>query len=229
MASSKALEWDKTGEKLYETGVEQVALYVQGSSGAYGTGVAWNGITAVNEAPSGAEATSLYANDRKYLDLFSAEEYGGTIEAYMYPDAWKKCDGCADIAKGVSVRQQKRSAFGLAFKTLIGSDTDGNDHGYKLHLVYAATASPSSRDHGTVNDSPEASTMSWEFKTTPVTVPGYKPTSTIEIDSTTVDAEKLASFEKILYGSENADARLPLPEEVISHFTATASDPSVGG
>lgn len=227
MASSKALEWDKTGEKLYETGVEQVALYVQGSDGSYGTGVAWNGITAVNESPSGAEATSLYANNRKYLDLFSAEEYGGTIEAYTYPDEWKKCDGCADLATGVSIRQQKRSAFGLVYKTLIGSDTDGNDHGYKIHLIYGATASPSSRDHGTVNDSPEASTMSWEFKTTPVSVSGYKPTSTIEIDSTTVDAEKLASFEKILYGSDTTAAKLPLPEEVISHFAA--STPSIGG
>lgn len=222
-----ALTWDKVGEKLYETGVEKAVLFPMTSSGSYGKGVAWNGISAINESPSGAEPTALYANNRKYLNLYSAEEYSGSIEAYTYPDEWKKCDGSADLTDGVSIRQQSRSAFGLAYTTLIGNDTDGNSHGYKIHLIYNAMASPSSMDHSTVNESPEAPTMSWDFTTTPIDVEGFKPTSVIEIDSTKTDADKLAAFEAILYGSTTADAKLPLPDEVKSLLTKTTE--VVGG
>ena len=225
MGSFAPLVWDETGKKLFETGVSNVALYPQDTTGVYGTGVAWNGVTNISESPSGAEATTLWANNGKYLNLYSVEEYASSIEAYTYPDEFAECDGSAEIAKGVSIGQQTRKSFGLAYKTLIGSDTDGNDHGYKLHLVYGCKAAPSERSHATVNDSPEALSFSWEISTTPVSVTGHKPTASVEIDSTKVDPAKLAAFEKILFGSDTAAARLPLPDEVAELF----ADAGVGG
>lgn len=207
------LIWDQTGEKLYETGVEQVALYPQ-VDGAYPKGAAWNGFTALNLTPSGAEPTPLYANNRKYMTLMSVEELGGTIEAYTYPVEWEACDGSAELVPGVTLGQQARSTFGLVAKTIVGNDTDLNKHGYKLHLVYGALASPSEKAYSTVNDSPDVNPMSWEFTTTPVTVEGYNATSYICIDSTKVDAGKLAALEAVLYGSESEEARLPLPSEI---------------
>ena len=213
------LVWDQTGEKLYETGIEQVALYLQ-EGGAYPKGVAWNGISALNLAPSGAEPTPLYANNKKYLTLMSVEELGGTIEAFTYPDEWAACDGSAELVTGVSIGQQPRRTFGLVGKTLIGNDTEGTKHGYKLHIIYGCLASPSAKDNSTVNDSPEAQTMSWEFSTTPVAVEGFQPTSYVCIDSTKVAAEKLTALEDILYGGEE-DARPPLPSEIAT-IMATA-------
>ena len=207
------LVWDKIGERLYETGVDRGVVYPQ-VSGAYPKGAAWNGLTAVTLSPSGAEPTPLYANNHKYLELMSVEELGGTIEAYTYPDEFAPCNGAVEMTAGVRITQQKRKAFGFSFRNLIGSDTDGDTHGYKLHLVYGALASPSEDSNATVNDSPEAKTMSWEFSTTPVEATGFEPTSHIEIDSTTVNAEKLAALEKILYGDSETEARLPLPDEV---------------
>ena len=207
------LVWDQIGERLYETGIDHGVVYPQ-VSGAYPKGAAWNGLTSVNESPSGAEATPLYANNRKYVELMSNEEFGGTIEAYMYPDEFAECDGSAELAPGVYVRQQTRKPFGLSYRNIIGNDVDKNAHGYRLHLVYGAMASPSEKSNATVNDSPEATTMSWEFSTTPVDVKGFNPTSHIEIDSTKVDADKLKALEAILYGSESEEARLPLPDEV---------------
>ena len=209
------LVWDQTGERFYETGVKMGVLYVQ-EGGVYPKGVAWNGLTAVTEAPSGAEATPLYADDIKYLNLMSAEEFGGTIEAYTYPDEFKACNGEADLAVGVSIGQQVRKTFGVCYRTTLGNDVDGNDHGYKLHLVYGALASVSEKAYATVNDSPEAITFSWEFTTTPVNVDGFKPTSIVTVDSTKIDADKLAALEAVLYGSESEEARLPLPNEVIT-------------
>lgn len=226
MGTFAPLVWDETGKKLFETGVSNVALYPQDTTGVYGAGVAWNGVTNISESPSGAEATTLWANNGKYLNLYSVEEYASSIEAYTYPDEFAECDGSAEIVKGVSIGQQTRKSFGLAYKTLIGSDTDGNDHGYKLHLVYGCKAAPSERSHATVNDSPEALSFSWEISTTPVSVKDHKPTASVEIDSTKVDASKLAAFEKILFGSDAAAARLPLPDEVATLFGATDS---VGG
>lgn len=205
--------WDQTGERLYETGVKMGVLYPQ-VQGAYPKGVAWNGLTAVTESPSGAEATALYADDIKYLNLMSNEEFGATIEAYMYPDEFAACDGSATIADGVYVGQQKRSAFGLCYRTVLGNDVDSNDYGYKLHLIYGALAAPSEKGYATINDSPEAITFSWEVSTTPVAVAGLKPTACVTIDSTKCDKEKLAQLEAILYGSESEEARLPLPDEV---------------
>lgn len=229
MGSFAPLVWDETGKKLFETGVSNVALYPQDTTGVYGTGVAWNGVTNISESPSGAEATTLWANNGKYLNLYSVEEYASSIEAYTYPDEFAECDGSAEIAKGVSIGQQTRKSFGLAYKTLIGSDTDGNDHGYKLHLVYGCKAAPSERSHATVNDSPEALSFSWEISTTPVSVTGHKPTASVEIDSTKVDPTKLAAFEKILFGSDTAAARLPLPDEVATHFAAASSEGQATG
>ena len=229
MGSFAPLVWDETGKKLFETGVSNVALYPQDTTGVYGTGVAWNGVTNISESPSGAEATTLWANNGKYLNLYSVEEYASSIEAYTYPDEFAECDGSAEIAKGVSIGQQTRKSFGLAYKTLVGSDTDGNDHGYKLHLVYGCKAAPSERSHATVNDSPEALSFSWEISTTPVSVTGHKPTASVEIDSTKVDPAKLAAFEKILFGSDTAAARLPLPDEVASLFAAASSEGQVTG
>ena len=205
--------WDKAGEKLYETGIEQVALYIQ-ENGAYGTGVAWNGITALNVTPSGAEPTALWANNAKYLTLMSAEEIGGTVEAYMYPDAWRKCIGFASAAEGLYVAQQNRAVFALVGKSTIGNDTELNNHGYKLHIIYGCLASPSEEAHSTINDSPEATTFSWEFSTTPVAMEGFEPTSYICIDSTKVDAGKLATLEAKLYGSESEEPTLVMPDEV---------------
>lgn len=213
------LVWDKTGERLYETGVKQGVLYVQ-EAGAYPKGVAWNGLTAVTESPSGAEANPLYADDTKYLNLMSAEEFGGTIEAYMYPDEFKACNGEAELTTGVVIGQQARKSFGLCYRTTIGNDVDGNEHGYKLHLVYGAQASVSEKSYATINDSPEAITFSWEFNTTPVNVTGHKPTSILTIDSTKVDAEKLAALEAKLYGSESEEAMLPLPDEIVTLLSA---------
>lgn len=207
------MKWDQTGERLYETGIEQVALFPQ-VNGAYNSGVAWNGITALNLTPSGAEPTPLYANNRKYLTLMSVEELGGTIEAYTYPDEWAECDGSVALVPGVFLGQQSRKPFGLVGKSLIGNDTDLNKHGYKLHIVYGGLASPSEQAHSTVNDSPEVDPMSWEFTTTPVEVTGYEPTSYICIDSTKVDAEKLKALEAIIYGSDDVEPRLPLPDEI---------------
>ena len=207
------LSWDQTGEREYETGIEQVALFPM-DNGAYADGVAWNGVTALNITPSGAEPTPLYANNRKYLTLMSVEELGGTIEAYMYPDEFKACNGEAAITNGVYLGQQTRKTFGLVGKSIIGNDTELNAHGYKLHIIYGALASPSEQAHATVNESPEIDPMSWEFTTTPVEVKGYEPTSYVSIDSTKVDAEKLAALEAILYGTEEAEPRLPLPDEI---------------
>lgn len=206
--------WDQTTERLFEAGIEQVALFPQ-EAGAYPAGVPWNGVTALNITPSGAEPTKLWANNRKYLTLMSAEELGGTIEAYTYPDEWEACDGSAEVAPGVYIGQQARKTFGLAAKTLIGNDTEGTKLGYKLHLIWGALASPSEESNATINDSPEAKTMSWEFTTTPVEVDGYDVTSYMCIDSTKVDAEKLAALEAIIYGGTDAEPRLPLPAEVI--------------
>ena len=216
------LVWDKTGERLYETGVKQGVLYLLGSGGTYTKGVAWNGLTNVTESPSGAEATPLYADDIKYLNLMSTEEFGGTIEAYTYPDEFAECDGSASLTDGVYIGQQARKTFGFCYRTTLGNDVDNNNYGYKLHLVYGALASPSEKAYGTINDSPEAITFSWEFSTTPVNVTGHKPTASITIDSTKVNAEKLAALEKILYGddADSTEARLPLPDEVAQIMTA---------
>lgn len=213
------LVWDKTGERLYETGVKMGVLYVQ-EAGEYPKGVAWNGLTAITESPSGAESTPLYADDIKYLNLISNEEFGGTIEAYMYPDEFKACNGEADLVEGISIGQQARKAFGLCYRTAIGNDVDGNEHGYKLHLIYGAQASVSEKAYATINDSPEAITFSWEFTTTPVNVENFKPTSILTIDSTKVTAEKLALLEAKLYGSESEEAMLPLPDAIATMFAA---------
>lgn len=209
------LVWDKTGDRLYETGVKQCVLYPQ-VSGAYPKGVAWNGITSVTESPSGAEPSPLYADDTKYLNLMSTEEFGASIEAYMYPEEFEACDGSAEIAPGVSIGQQKRQSFGLCYRTIIGNDTESNEHGYKLHIIYGALAAPSEKAYATVNDSPEAITFSWELSTTPVNVTGGNPTASLTIDSTKVNAEKLKALEDILYGSETESTgpRLPLPDEI---------------
>lgn len=217
------LVWDQTGERRYETGVKQGVLYPQSTGGSYPKGVAWNGLTAVTESPSGAEATPLYADDIKYLSLMSVEEFGATIEAYTYPDEFAECDGSATIADGVTIGQQKRKAFGLCYRTVLGNDIDNNDYGYKLHLIYGAVAAPSEKAYATINDSPEAITFSWEITTTPVEVAGFKPTASVTIDSTKVDSTKLKSLEDILYGSESKEARLPLPSEIANIIGTTVS------
>ena len=214
------LTWDQTGERFYETGVKQGVLYPQAEGGTYPKGVAWNGLTAVTESPSGAEATPLYADDIKYLNLMSAEEFGATIEAYTYPDEFAQCDGSAEIAKGVSIGQQARKAFGMSYKTTLGNDVANNDYGYKLHLIYGALAAPSEKAYATINDSPEAITFSWEVTTTPVSVKGFKPTANITIDSTKVDKGKLTALEAILYGGGSDEPRLPLPDEVATLMQA---------
>lgn len=221
MATTKKLVWDQTSDRLYETGVKMGVLYPQDEAGTYPKGVAWNGLTAVTESPSGAEATALYADDIKYLNLMSAEEFAATVEAYTYPDEFAECDGSASIAKGVSIGQQKRKTFGLCYRTVLGNDVAGNDYGYKIHIIYGAMAAPSEKEYASVNDSPEAITFSWELSTTPVSVKGFKPTASIVIDSTKVDAKKLTALEAILYGSENADARLPLPDEIATLMAAS--------
>ena len=232
------LTWDNTGERYYETGVKQGVLYPIQADGKYSLGVAWNGLTAVTESPSGAEATALYADDIKYLNLISNEEFGATIEAYTYPDEFAECDGSAALADGVMLGQQKRKTFGLCYKTTVGNDVDGNDYGYKLHLIYGCLAAPSEKAYATINDSPEAITFSWEVSTTPVNVKdtngkSFKPTSQITIDSTKIASEKkakLTELEDILYGKngtgDNGEtgatvARLPLPDEIAALFSAT--------
>lgn len=219
MAISAPLVWDKSGERFYETGVSQGVLYIP-SEGVYSKGVAWNGLISVTESPSGAEPTPLYADDIKYLNLVSAEEFGATIEAYTYPDEFAACDGSAELVQGVTVGQQVRKPFGLSYKTVLGNDVDGNSKGYKIHLIYGAMAAPSEKAYSTINDSPEAITFSWELTTTPVNVQGMKPTASIVIDSTKADPTKLEAFEKIIYGSSEAAARLPLPDEVKTLLTA---------
>lgn len=224
--NNSKLEWDASGEHLYETGVRMGVLYpmtVVGSNVPYSKGVVWNGLTAVTESPSGADATAIYADDMKYLELRAAEEFGATVEAYTYPDEFAECDGSAAPAVGVSIGQQARKPFGLCYRTVLGNDTERDEYGYKIHLIYNATASPSERSYQTVNDSPEAITFSWEMTTTPVAVTGYKNTACLIVDSTKADAGALASLEQILYGSGETDARLPLPDEVISLMGGAAT------
>ena len=213
------LEWDKSGEKLYETGVKNCALYVFRNN-AYDKGIAWNGITGITESPSGAEASPLYADDIKYLNLISNEDFGATLEAYTYPKEFEECDGTAEISKGVSIGQQNRKTFGLVYKTTLGNDVDGNSHGYKIHVIYGCLAAPSEKAYASINDSPEAITFSWELSTTPVEVEGFKPTSTITIDSTKIEAEKLKKLEDKLYGSETGEATLLLPNEIMALLSA---------
>lgn len=220
--------WDQTGERLYETGIDRGVLYLIDNTGKYNNGVAWNGLTGVTESPSGAEATDLYADNIKYLSMRSAETFGATVEAYTYPDEFAECDGSATLATGVTVGQQSRKTFGLCYRTVIGNDVNGQDHGYKLHLIYGATASPSEKAYTTINDSPEAITFSWELTTTPVNVTGLKPTACVTIDSTKADPDCLAALEEILYGKDAGaegtpaavPARLPLPDEVKTIMTS---------
>ena len=217
-----AIKWDQAGERTYETGVDHGVLYLTNAAGEYEKGFAWNGLTAVTESPSGAEPTPLYADNMKYLNLVSAEEFGATIEAYTYPEEFALCDGSAEPAPGVMVGQQDRKIFGMAYRTLLGNDLAGNSHGYKLHLIYGALAAPSEKAYATVNDSPEAITFSWEVSTTAVEVPGLKPSAQLTLDSTKVDATALALLEGILYGSKAEDPRLPLPAEIITMFDVEA-------
>lgn len=214
------LVWDQTGERFYETGVKNGVLYVQDAQGAYPAGVAWNGLTAVTESPSGAEATPLYADDIKYLNLMSNEEFGATVEAYTYPEEFGACDGSAALAEGISIGQQPRKAFGLCYRTTLGNDVAGNDYGYKLHIIYGALAAPSEKAYATINDSPEAITFSWELTTTPVNVTGHKPTASLTIDSTKVAEGVMAKLEAVLYGSDSEEARLPLPDEILTLIAA---------
>lgn len=220
--------WDKTGKRFYETGVDHGVLYPIESDGTYPKGVAWNGLTAVTESPSGAEATAQYADNIKYLNLVSAEEFGATVEAFTYPDEFGECDGSAELIEGVLIGQQSRKVFGLAYRTVVGNDVEGVDHGYKLHLIYGALAAPSEKNFATINDSPEAIAFSWEVTTTPVNVTGHKATASLTIDSTKVTPAKMAAIEEILYGKDATtgpvaaavDPRLPLPDEVVSILTA---------
>lgn len=225
------LVWDKTGEHFYETGVKNGVLYPMSASGTYPKGVAWNGLTAITESPSGAEATALYADDIKYLNLMSNEEFGATVEAYTYPDEFAECDGSASLTEGVYIGQQARKTFGLCYRTTLGNDAKGNDYGYKLHIIYGAMASPSEKAYSTINDSPDAITFSWELSTTPVAVANFKPTASLTIDSTKVDVAKLTALEEILYGKDGTgedhttgavDPRLPLPDEIATLMKASA-------
>lgn len=213
------LVWDDTGKHLFETGVQKGVLYPQ-VGGTYPKGVVWNGLTSVTESPSGAESNPHYADDIKYLNLVSAEEFGATVEAYTYPDEFAKCDGSAEISPGILVGQQERQKFGLCYRTVLGNDTEGNAYGYKLHIIYNATASPSEKQYQTINDSPEAITFSWELSTTPTNVDGHKPTASLVIDSTKVDETKLKKLEDKLYGTESAEASLPTPNEIIALLAA---------
>lgn len=208
--------WDKSGERIFETGVKNGVLYVQDETGAYPAGVAWNGLQTVTETPSGGETTPLYADDTKYLELLSNEDFAVTIEAYTYPDEFAICDGSAQLAEGVIIGQQGRRAFGLCYRTSLGNDILGSDYGYKLHLIYGGKAQPSERAYSSINDSPEAITFSWEVTCTPVTVTGFKPTACLTIDSTKVDSAKLKALEDKLYGTETEEASLPLPDEVLN-------------
>ena len=209
------LKWDQTGERIYETGVDHGVLYLASATGEYDTGFAWNGLVSVSENPTGAEATPQYADNIKYLNLISAEEFGATIEAFTYPDEFAVCDGTAAAATGMIIGQQARKSFGLSYRTLIGNDVDGTDYGYKIHLIYGALAAPTEKAYATVNDSPEAITFSWEVTTTPVEVPGFKPTAAIVLDSTLIDAAKMTAVEKVLYG-DTGEPKLPTPSELIA-------------
>ena len=218
------LEWDKIGEHIYETGVDRGVLYQLDAQNAFVNGVAWSGLTAVNESPSGAESTALYADNIKYLNLISAEEYGLTIECYTYPDEFAVNNGEASLLDGVSIGQQTRKPFGVSYRTIVGNDAQGNDLGYKLHLVYGCTASPSEKQYSTVNDSPEAGTFSFELSTVPVAIPGYKNTAILTIDSTKVDGTALKALEALLYGGDNTEAQLPSPETVLTTLGLTYSE-----
>lgn len=214
------LVWDASGKKKFEAGVDHCVLYPQASDGTYPKGVVWNGITSVDESPEGGDENDFYADNIKYGSLRGTENFGGTINCYTYPDEWGKMDGSDELVKGVIIYQQSRKTFGLSYRTLIGNDVAGLDHGYKLHLVYGASTSPSEKSYETINDSPDAQELSYEFSTVPVPVTGFKPTSILIIDSTQVDADKLKALEDILYGSDSEDARLPLPDEIVSLLSA---------
>lgn len=208
------LVWDQSGKRLYETGVDHGVLYPIQTGGVYSKGVAWNGLTAVTESPSGADVNDIYADNMKYLGLVGAEKFGATVEAYTYPDEFAECDGSVELVKGATIGQQNRKVFGMVYRTVIGNDVDGNEHGYKLHLIYGATAAPSEKAYNTINEDPEAITFSWELSTTPVNVTGQKPTASLTIDSTKADPTKLAELEKILFGDTETEPRLPLPDEI---------------
>lgn len=226
-----AIVWDKTGERIYESGVDHGVLYPQDSTGVYNNGVAWNGLIGVTESPSGAESNPQYADNIKYLDLMSAEEFGGTIEAYTYPDAFEECDGTAEVAPGVTIGQQNRKAFGMSYRTKVGNDIAGQDYGYKIHMIWGAKASPSEKNYQTVNESPEATTFSWEITTTPVVLTAinpktnkvYNPTASLVVNSTKANADKIKALEKILYGDAETEPHLPTPDEVIAMFAATTA------
>ena len=215
--------WDQGGDRLYETCVDHAVLYIPDGSGAYADGYAWNGLTTVTESPSGAAASPQYADNIKYLNLISAEEFGATIQAFTYPDEFAQCDGTAMPEPGVAVHQQSRKVFGLSYRTRVGNDIDGTDYGYKLHLIYGAQATPSQKAYATINDQPAAIDFSWDISTTPVSVTGFKPTAMLSVDSSQVDAAALASLEDVLYGSAGVEARLPLPDEVLGLFGGTVT------
>lgn len=221
--ATQRLTWDDAGKRLYETGVKQGVFYPQDDNGAYPKGVAWNGLTAVTESPEGAEPTPLYADDIKYLNLLSTEEFKATIEAYTYPDEFAECDGSGSLVEGVTIGQQDRKTFGLSYRTSLGNDVKGNEYGYKLHIVYGCLAAPSEKAYATVNDSPEAITFSWEVSTTPVNVTGFKPTASLVLDSVKLGAAKMKAIEDVLYGSSAAEARLPLPDEIKSIIESAAA------
>jgi hypothetical protein len=223
------LTWDQVGERLYETGVDHGVLYLPDSSGDYVEGHAWNGLTTVTESPSGAESSPQYADNIKYLNLVSAEEFGATIEAFTYPDAFAQCDGTAVPSPGIAIGQQSRKSFGLAFRSKVGNDLDGTDHGYKLHLIYGALAAPSEKAYATINDSPEAIAFSWEVTTTPVQATDLKPTALLTVDSSKVDGAALKQLEDILYGTAGVDPRMPLPDEVIGLFEGTSTSVRLTG
>lgn len=215
------IKWDETGGRFFETGLDRGVLFLPNAAGVYDKGVAWNGLISISEAPSGAEANPQYADNIKYLNLVGPEEFGGTIEAFTYPDEFEECDGTASPRPGVSISQQRRKTFGLSYRTLVGNDIDGSDHGYKLHLVYGCLAAPSEKSRNTMNESPEAMTFSWEFSTSPVTVEldGMKPTSTLTLDSTKIAKEDLEAVEALLYGDTTNEPMLPLPDEVFDLIT----------
>lgn len=216
--------WDKTGERLYETGVDHGVLYPIANDGSYETGVPWNGLTTVNETPSGAEATAIYADNIKYLSLISAEEFGATIEAFTYPVEFERSDGSATLVAGVTVGQQNRRPFGFSYRTLLGNDILGTDFGYKIHLVYNALAAPSERSRATINESPEATAMSWSVTTTPIAVTGLKPAARLTIDSTEITPEALQQIEDILYGTESSEPRMLLPDEIVAIVEGTLEE-----
>lgn len=213
------ISWDNVGEKIWETGVDHGVIYTPTAHGVYGGGVPWNGLTSVNEKPTGAEANDQYADNIKYLTLYSAEDFEATIEAFTYPDEFAECDGVKFVAEGVGINQQARKPFGFSYRTLMGNDVKNQDFGYKIHIVYGCMVTPSEKNYETINDSPEAITFSWDLTTIPVPVPGMKPTAHISINSTTADAARIKDLEKILYGTEDQEPRLPTPEEIMAIFT----------